>query len=88
MMSKLGEIEEINHSCRTNPIPRFSITKWKRNGLVCTSQIIVAYIECSIASKAVEAGRKSFTATSLFSFFLSNSFMKDNYKNIFIYMLH
>ena len=34
------------------------------------------------ASKAAEAGKKSFTATSLFSFFLSKSFMKENNNNI------
>lgn len=40
-------------------------------------EITVAYMERVIASKADEAGRKSSTSTSLFSFFLSDSFMKD-----------
>lgn len=33
-----------------------------------------------MASNAVSGGRKSFTATSLFSFFLSGSFVKKNLK--------
>lgn len=40
---------------------------------VLTATEKLSYIECFIALKASEAGRKSLTATSLFSFFLSES---------------
>jgi len=54
----------------------------KVNIKVFSSQRSATYMDLLTASKAAEAGKKSFTATSLFSFFLSKSFMKENNNNI------
>lgn len=49
--------------------------------LNCSSSkmwLLLAYIECWIVSNAVSEGKKSSTATSLFSFFLSVHSLKEN----------
>lgn len=49
----------------------------KLNFLVMLERAVeITYWECWTASNALVAGRKSLTATSLFSFFLSDTFVK------------